>query len=597
MSNLLTTFVDGFTTAGTHWKLLLGMLLILAASQFTLYYGLKWIFEGQFSGEEYFALSLAGWLLPASLFSFLCYFLAFIFSPQMSLGITLVFIFIVGLTLFTLSRKTTSDLSKPITFFLLVLSALFIALRLAYASKTILPLYFDSAQHYLFIKNILARLELENVTNSFINYYHLGFHFLAALITFITHAQINDTMLVLGQVILALMPLSVFFILRYWSRSNTAAFFGILLAAFGWYMPAHAVDWGKYPALAGIALLPFVLSILYLSFRNRNVLSRQKYWVLNAILLAGIIVTVLLHSRVLIVFGIAATTWIMTFLWGKLNKTSGLFVLGISILALIAEVAFIQSKGLLGPLFDPYLSKGLLITSVVLFLTIFAYLKHPRLVFFCIVSIFLLLISQFAYLGRLIPGYINTTLLDRPFVEMFLYLPLAILGGFGLAGLEQTLQDKINIRLNKLIGVLFILLVCVNAFFKYDFYPSNCCVIVSPDDLTAIEWMDKNLPQDARILISSTDLNVLPTTAYQGSAGGDAGAWITPLINRATIFMPFNKDFSQQQTLETICQSQVEYVYVGKTGSSFDDSVMNADVYKSLFSLPKAKVYEVMGCK
>lgn len=597
MSNLLTTFVDGFTTAEAHFQLLLGILLILAASQFTLYCALKWIFESQFTGEEYFALSLAGWLYPTSLFSFLWYFLTFIFSPQISLWVALIFIFIVGLTFLTLSLKTISSSSKPIILFLLVFTALFIILRLAFVSKAILPLYFDSAQHYLFTKNILASLEQEDRANSFLTYYHLGFHFLAAFITFITHAQINDAMLVLGQVILALMSFSVFFIVRFWTRSNIAGFFAILLAAFGWYMPAHAVEWGKYPALAGIALLPFVLSAAYLSVQNRIVLSPRKYWSLNAILLTGVLVTVFLHSRVLIVFGIAAITWIMTLFWERLNKPLRLFVLGISILALITEVAIIQKKGLLGPLFDPYISKGLLITCVVLFLTIFAYLNHPRLVFFCIISVFLLLISQFIYLGTLIPGYVNTTLLDRPFVEMFLYLPLAILGGFGLAGLEQILQNKINIRLHKLIGVLFILLVSVNAFFKYNLYPSDCCVIVSPDDLTAIEWMNKNLPQDARILISSTDLSVLPTTVYQGSAGGDAGAWITPLINRVTIFMPFNKDFSQQQTLENICQLQVGYVYVGKTGSSFNDSVMNAEVYKSLFSLPKARVYQVISCE
>ncbi len=111
-----------------------------------------------------------------------------------------------------------------------------------------------------------------------------------------------------------------------------------------------------------------------------------------------------------------------------------------------------------------------------------------------------------------------------------------------------------------------------------------------------MDWMDKNLPQDAHILISSTELNVLPTNAYQGSAGGDAGTWINPLINRTTIFMPFTTDFNQGQTLDAICQLQVSYVYVGKTGSTFNDSGMNPDIYKLVFSMPKAKVYEVMGC-
>ncbi len=594
---MLLALADGFTTAETHGQLLLGILLILAASQFILYCALKWIFGDQFTGEEYFTLSLAGWLLPASLFSFLWYFLAVIFSPQISLLITVIFVFVASLVLFIRSLNTTSNSSKPIILFLLALTALFVVLRLAFVSKAILPLYFDSAQHYLLTKNIVASIQKENIVAAFLNYYHLGFHFLAAFVTFVTGAQINDTILVLGQVILAVMPLSIFSIVRTWTHSNIAGIFAIILAAFGWYMPAHAVDWGKYPALAGIALLPFGLNISYLSIQNRNVLSPRNYWGLNGILLAGIFITVLLHSRMLIVFGIMVLAWSLTSLWGKLNKPLKLLVLGTGIIALIVEIIFIQKKGLLGPLFDPYTSKGILITGVVLFLTIFAYLTNPRSVFFGIISIFLLLISQFVSLGTLIPGYTNTTLLDRPFVEMILYLPLAILGGFGLAGLEQILQNKINIRFNKSIGILFVVLVCVNAFFKYNLYPSDCCAIVSQDDLTAIQWINQNLPQDAHILISSTNLNVLPTTAYQGSAGGDAGTWINPLINRTTIFMPFNKDFSQQQTLSEICPLQVGYVYVGKTGSSFNDSAMNPDIYKILFSLPKARVYQVVGCK
>jgi hypothetical protein len=387
--------------------------------------------------------------------------------------------------------------------------------------------------------------------------------------------------------------------IKHWAQSNIAGIFAVALAGFGWYMPAHAVDWGKYPALTGIALLPFVLSIASLSIQNRRIFSTGKNVALNIILLLGMFITVFLHSRTLIVFGIVAVTWILTLLWQKLNKPLQFFILGIAILALIAEIIFIQRKGILGPIFDPYLPKGLLITCIVLFLSIFASLTNPSLVFFCIVSVLLLVISLFISLGSLIPGYTNTTLLDRPFVEMILYLPLAILGGFGLAGLEQKLQSQTtlnNIQFHKWIGILFIVLITVNSFFKYDLYPSECCFIVSADDLDAMQWMNNNLPGDVRILISSTDLNVLPTNTYQGSAGGDAGTWINPLIDRATTLLPFNTDFSQPQTLDKICQLHVGYVYVGKTGASFNDTGMNPDIYRLVLSLPKAKVYEVIGC-
>jgi hypothetical protein len=181
---------------------------------------------------------------------------------------------------------------------------------------------------------------------------------------------------------------------------------------------------------------------------------------------------------------------------------------------------------------------------------------------------------------------------------MILYLPLTLLGGFGFAGLEGYLQSK-NIIWSKAVDIFLILLITVNAFFKYDIYPSDCCDIVSNDDLVAIDWMDKNLPADALILTSSTDLNVLPTKEFQGSAGGDAGTWINPLIRRVTLTMSFVTDFSQRKTLDRLCQSQVDYVYVGKTGWPFNDAGMSTqpDSYKLIFDLPNAKVYEVTGCR
>jgi hypothetical protein len=188
---------------------------------------------------------------------------------------------------------------------------------------------------------------------------------------------------------------------------------------------------------------------------------------------------------------------------------------------------------------------------------------------------------------------------------MILYLPLTLLGGFGLAGLEKVLQGRFigtankQFALSKIIGALFITLVAVHALFQYDLYPSNCCAIVSQDDLKAIQWLDENLPAGARILTSSTDLNVLPTDKYQGRAGGDAGTWITPLTGRPVVLLPFTTDFSQSKTLETVCGQDVDFIYVGKTGWFFNDEMMKdqPESYKLILDLPKAKVYVVTACK
>jgi hypothetical protein len=486
-----------------------------------------------------------------------------------------------------------------------LLAGLSILIRLAFVSRAVFPSYFDSAQHYLFIKEILAPMEAPgSATTSLPGYYHFGFHFLAALLTTMARAEITATMLVLGQIILALLPFSAFFIVRHWTGSNAAGFLALILAAFGWYMPAHAMDWGKYPALASLALIPFVLSIAYLFIENRNALSKENFAGLIVLLLAGVSISVFLHSRSLVLYLLLTVVWLITVLWKKMPNWPRRMVFLLFLLIMVGQIVYIQSKGLLGPLFDAYGPKGILISLIVLVLTMFALRSYPGLVFFCIATIAFLLASLFFPLGSLIPGYFNTTPLDRPYVQMILYLPLTLLAGFGLAGLEHALKDRAlpvgnrHAGVSKIIAALLIALAAVHGLLRYELYPSDCCLLVSQDDLKAIQWLKENLPEGAHILASSTDLNVLPTEQYQGSAGGDAGAWITPLTGRPVLYLPFGTDFSQGKTLETLCGQSVNFVYVGKTGWFFDDAPMNAqpDVYKLLLDLPKAKIYEVTGC-
>ncbi|HSJ85910.1 MAG TPA: hypothetical protein VK909_01795 [Anaerolineales bacterium] len=604
MNNFLAAILNGVTAAATHWQALFGILLVVATSQLLLYWALKGIFGSSLSSEEYFSLSLAGWILPASLIALIWYGLGLILSPRIGSLILVVIVLIAGFILYSRTKDIYNPLSAQVTFSLLLMAVFFLILRLAFVAKAVFPMYFDSAQHYQITREILATLDPSYASPwTLATYYHLGFHFLAAFFSFVTKAEINDIMLLLGQVILAVMPFSAFFIIKHSTRSTIAALFALLLAAFGWYMPAHAMDWGKYPALTGIALLPFVLSAADLLFQNIDSLSARKFVSLSAILVLTAIISVFLHSRVLIVFVIVALTWVLTYLWQKLPGLLKILIFVVVTAALIYEIFFIQTKGILGPLFDPYGLKAIVVTSSVLLLSIFAYRSYPAVVFSCIVAVLLLLVSLFIPLRNLFLGSANITLLDRPFVEMILYLPLTLLGGLGLAGLERFLQDRKTVRniyfiLSQTIGPVFILAVAINALFQYDLYPADCCSIVSSADLEAIDWMNNTLPEDARILISSTELNVLPTDEFQGNAGGDAGIWITPLINRPTVLMPYNTDFHQQQTLDAICQSPVDYVYVGEIGSRFDDAGMTAqpDKYNLLFYVPNVKIYQVVGC-
>lgn len=603
MNNPLSIVADGIHAAGAHEQALLGVLLLLFSSQLLLYGVFQKIFRNQFSAEEYYSLSIAGWTLPALLIALLWYFLGILLSPFAGTFITIVLVIVCGVFFYIRNSNIKIQSAKAATAFLLGLTLIFLVLRLTYVARAVLPLYFDSAQHYLYTKNILAHFYRADISFPWISYYHLGFHFLTAFLTFITRAQINDMMLVLGQATLAVMPFSAFFITRHWTHSNMAGCVALLLASFGWYMPAHAVDWGKYPALASVGLVPFVVSLVCLRIQNGRSLAAVQKWMLNIILLLGVVISVILHSRALIVLGILMLTWLIASLWQKLPGATRLLALGVLVIALVFEIRWTQSNSILSLVLDPYGPKGFWVTAPILFLSLFGLRKYPVPVFSCLVSIVLLMLSLFIPLGSLIPGYANVTLLDRPFVEMILYFPLTLLGGFSLAALEQTLQEHETLLdkafpWSKVMGIAVLALLVLYAWFRYDLYPADCCDIASADDLTAIRWLDDHLPQDAQILVSSTELRVLPTEAYQGSAGGDAGTWIPPLSGRSTIYMPYNTDFSQQQTVVNLCQLGVDYIYVGKTGWGFDDSRMplQPNAYQVLFALPNARIYEVTGC-
>src|SRR5262245_22005343 len=176
MNNLVYVILDGLSIAGIHWRLVAGTLLVLLISQFLLVFVLRKIFGDKIAPEEYFSLSLAGWLLPALLISLLWYAGAQIISPQFSM-ILIGLILLVGLYVFIRNYRVILGTFNGLSLSLFLLAGLLILLRLAYVSKAVFPLYFDSAQHYHFIKGLLTDLESSG-TGPVTGYYHLGFHFL-----------------------------------------------------------------------------------------------------------------------------------------------------------------------------------------------------------------------------------------------------------------------------------------------------------------------------------------------------------------------------------------------------------------------------------
>ena len=512
----------------------------------------------------------------------------FLMNCQLTTGI-LVLIIIIYIPTRPCLQSDREPASTSMGIFLACFIVASILLRLAFVSKAIFPSYFDSAQHYAIIKNIIANGPSWIFASLGSNYYHMGFHSITAFFASIFQAEITTTMLILGQVMLAVLPLPFFFIVSDVTRSNMAGIFAMTLSAFGWYMPAHAVDWGKYPALMSLGMILFVL---YLA---KDLLHRQKRMMLYGILGFSVLVAAFVHSRSVIVLGIVGIAWMLSMWWRKLFQLQKRLIFFFLLVIVIIESVVIQRHGVLSLLFDPYLNKGLAATLLVVFLSALAYKSFPQLTFISVLAMSLLLGSLFIPVADVIPGHTQLTLLDRPYVEIVLFVPLSLLGGLGLASLEKRITSAFQ-RNAVLTGIGLIL---IYLLVNYEYYPSDCCVIVGNDDVAAIAWIENQLSVDARIGIASTELRVVAANVFEGDVGGDAGIWITPLIERRTVPLSYDSEFDQQEVLDLLCAKKIEYLFVGELGQTFDVERLGIRPtwYRPLLSISGTRVYEVVGCK
>ncbi len=324
-------------------------------------------------------------------------------------------------------------------------------------------------------------------------------------------------------------------------------------------MPAHAVNWGKYPALLSLLLIQFTLGIAVI--KNRWLLALSLF------------TSALIHSRSIILLGVFGAAWVLSYQVRdnrKLLLTIGMAVLGTAVVLMDKNQTF-------GPVFEPY---RIWITLLVILLSVSAARLFSRLISFSLLAMFGILAMS------LIPIAKAYTLLDRPLVEMILFLPLAFLGGVGAS------------RLSKAAMLLFAVIIIFNAFTRYNFSPSDCCQLVARDDGAALDWMDRHLPDDARVAIAGADLNIDAFSAPMQGTGTDAGIWVVPLSGRAVTSLPYFTDFGSQEIYQSLCRQQVTHIYVGSRPQSFrvDLFQVSSTWYEVIFRLPGTQIVRVLGC-
>lgn len=620
----MDVFFSSWLVLTKEWNGILSLLCILLLGGGIVFLWLKAFLGESITSGEYFVLSLGGALFPLSLSIFIALLLNYFSGIKVNFIIICLLMFIMScFAVYRISEKKWfkklpslqaeykrisseflagyKEFTTGLVLLLIFLGSLYV--RLAFISGLITPLYFDSATHYSIIQGFSSKIEnssLATVGSLVEGYYHLGYHAILASTHLALNLDVSNTMLLFGQIVLALIPLPMFFIIKQETRMDVPGIFAVLLASWGWSMPAYSLNWGKYPALTSILPFEFILCSIYLVVRS----PKRYRWILAGFSGFCLLVSIFIHTRSVILVAIAITSSAFGLVWTRSSKLIRAIILAITGVGLAVLIYLVQSKLVLSFAFQPYREDGRWMLLLVLLLFPFALNKFPTATFSGVFSLLLLLGSLFISVNQFIPGNEIQTLLDRPYVEMILFFPLAFLGGLGYAGLLLTMrkvtffpgigQNWISLSVTLLLfGAL-----AVNTA-QYKFLPSDCCQFFVEDDAVALDWMDKHLPADMNILVASEQAFILETQSPTSFSGTDGGIWINPLIHRNPLYINYQTDFSQQSTLADLCKNKVTYIYIGGTEESFDllELQERPDWYEALLLLPKAQVFRVAGCQ
>ena len=463
-----------------------------------------------------------------------------------------------------------------------------LATRLIMVRDLSAPPWVDSIHHALITRLIVEQGAYPNTYAPFINIetaaYHSGFHSLIAVFHWLTGLDIQQAMLLFGQVLNALIIFAVYMFAQNLTKSRISSLIAGLATGLLSPMPAYYTSWGRYPQLAGLLILPaaaiLIQPIIYpekpgtprykASGGFKNILTAS-------IISCGMILT---HYRVSAFFVFLVIADVATYLISRLNKPN--FWNNVSIifrqtgwLALLTVIMILPwllpaLRTLILPRFLPadsqpvfsgfpisYLNSaaGNYVMGMSVFGWLLGILQRKRFTFS--LTLWIVMVFAVANLSLLkLPGgrYINNSS-----VGIMLFLPFSVLAGYLggqiYYGLKRLLPRPLKLSL--IYGVLLFGL-------GVAFWGSKQVIpILNPitffarqDDIRAIKWIESHTNREDTFLINPF------LWGYGLYAGNDGGYWISPLAGRKTIPPPilygFSNDKSQIKAMNSSIVEAIE---------------------------------------
>lgn len=493
-------------------------------------------------------------------------------------------------------REWRGDLSRWVSALLaLLFLAALVAWRLYQARALALPNWVDSVQHFLIIRKIMEYGGVPLDLTPYLPvpvYYHYGFHLIAALFTFLSGIPIAQAGLWFGQVLNALVAISVYRgaeafaghlpagspespqagLSKRWSGPAApwiVPIFAALLVGFDFQMPAYYLTWGRYTLLTGLLLLG---PTLVAAMEVRDQPQRRSAWIRMVLLIAGQGVT---HYFVLLLTGffllmIGLYSAVRGFRdrglhghdgWLALARLVVLAGLGI-VLALPWLLRLWQDNQQVATLsmVSPFDQSEAAQKSTAEYQKYLIYLIGPRrnYILMGLAGVGALTALLWSRLRPLVGWSVLIALLSLPWgprlgpfrpdhFSIVLFFPAAIL----LAELVSAIGAVLGRLARPWVGLVALGLAGL-LFLGWGLRDTRNMVnadtvLASSADVSALEWIKENTPPEARFYINGS--------AWQGNVyrGVDGGSWLLPYTGRFSLVPPISyswgaADYVQQVT-------------------------------------------------
>jgi hypothetical protein len=471
-----------------------------------------------------------------------------------------------------------------------------LAVRLIMVRDLATPAWVDSVHHALITRLIM---ETGAYPSSYLPYldispsaYHPGFHSIAAIFTWLSKLDLAQSLLILGQVLNALSIFAVYLFTKILSGKSTSGLFAAILTGFITTMPAYYTSWGRYTELTGLLVVPLVLAILQIWLDRKKNVKSLLVILFGAITLGGLF---MLHYRVIAFVVALLFAYVVMQIFPRrilMNRKISSLLLLIALMSILGIIFvfpwFLQALkttvlpivttpitstiGLFQDFSWPYLTSALGKQSLALagLGLCWSMIKRQSFSFLLIIWVFIMFF--FGNMASLkIPG---GGLISNASVEIMLFIPLSILGGYFL---DQVLAYwKVLFPqhlLAPVIGMILIFMGITSYLGAKELIPIiNPITILSRSaDLPAIQWISDHIPKDETIIINPF------SWGYGLYGGSDGGYWISPLSGRQTIPPPVLYGLSQKAgSINQLCQ---EIISQSPDPTAFRDLLLSENFY------------------